>query len=368
MTIRTVRAATRTAGRVWLCHVLKCALLFAASAASAGDRHYGQPPTGSSYRSYNGDPFLVAEAELGSTSPSEPTWLEPVTEAEGKPGGAGSPILPVGHISKPYTHDHPTIAALCDDCTYRWHLLPEQVLFKPYIAGIRAPRLAAEIVHDYESGDNFFDSALGGTVGVWRYGTGGLRPDGWQMDVSAAAFLRQNASEELDVDATDFRVRVPITYRSGPTAIQFGYDHISSHAGDEFLERNPGFQRLNFLRDSLILAIRHDLTPDLNVYAEIDYAVNFEISEPWLFQFGAEYSPYLQHGWKGAPIVAVNSQLREELDYDPSISIIAGWQWLSPETDNLIRLGLRYYRGFSQQYSFYEQREELLGIGLYYDF
>ncbi|WP_310821060.1 DUF1207 domain-containing protein [Stratiformator vulcanicus] len=326
------------------------------------------------------DPFLSTEFDGGVQYAShtdiggdaEPSWLEPIP-TQSPDESAPEPVFstdvaPASGYHSPYTAPASSNAALCDDCCYRWHLLPEQVLFKPYIAGIRTPRMAAEIVHDYVSGENYFDSALGGTVGVWRYGTGGLRPDGWQMDVSAAAFLRQNASQELDVDAVDFRVRVPITYRQGSTAFQFGYDHISSHAGDEFLKRNPGFVRLNYLRDSLIFAIRQDLTDDLNVYAEIDYAVNFDIAEPWVFQFGAEYSPFLEHGWNGAPVVAVNTQLREDLDFDPSISVIAGWQWLSPETDNIIRLGLRYYRGYSQQYSFFNQREELLGVGLYYDF
>ncbi|QDT64818.1 DUF1207 domain-containing protein [Calycomorphotria hydatis] len=251
---------------------------------------------------------------------------------------------------------------------WRWHLLPEQVIFKPYIAGIRTPRLGAEIVYDDKSGDTYFDSTLGGTVSILQYGTGGPRPEGWDLGVSAAAFLRQNGTRDLDVDAVDFRVRVPISYRIGGTAIQFGYDHISSHAGDEFLVRNPGFVRLNYLRDSLIFAVRQDIFWDLNVYAEIDYAVNRDISKPWLFQFGAEYTPQLCPGWKGAPVIAINTQLREDFDFDGNLSIVAGWQWLSPETDNIMRFGLRYYTGNSQQYSFYEQNEHLIGIGLWYDF
>lgn len=253
-------------------------------------------------------------------------------------------------------------------CCDRWVFLPEEVLFKPFVAGIRSPRLAAEIVYDGKADESYFQSVLGGSFDLVRYGTTGPNAEGWSFGVNAAAHLRQNADNELDVDAVDFKVRVPISYRRGATAIQFGYDHISSHAGDEFLIRTPGFNRINFLRDSLVFAIRHDVACDLNVYAEIDYGVNTDFAEPWWFQAGFEYTPGLRPGWRGAPILAVNGQWREEFDFDGSLNIIAGWQWQAVETDNLIRLAFRYYTGNSEQFSFFTQNEELIGFGLYYDF
>jgi len=39
--------------------------------------------------------------------------------------------------------------------------------------------------------------------------------------------------------ATDFRFGVPLTYGEGPWRTKFGFYHLSSHVGDEYLLKNP---------------------------------------------------------------------------------------------------------------------------------
>ena len=71
---------------------------------------------------------------------------------------------------------------------------------------------------------------------------------------------------------TVYRVGSVITWRRGRTAAKAGYYHLSSHVGDEFLLRNPQFARQNYLRDSLLIGIYHNLSPDLAIYGEIGSA------------------------------------------------------------------------------------------------
>ncbi len=79
--------------------------------------------------------------------------------------------------------------------------------------------------------------------------------------------------------------------------------------------RNPGFRWINFVRDSLILGIGYFLTEDVRLYSEADWAFKTDGGEqPWEFQFGAEYSPVRDTGFRGSPFFAVNAHVRESVD------------------------------------------------------
>ena len=86
-----------------------------------------------------------------------------------------------------------------------------------------------------------------------------------------------------DLVAVDFRFGVPITYRQGPWETKFGYYHLSSHIGDEYLEKNPGYSRINYVRESLVLGLGWRPNPDWRLYSEAGYAVyKSGGAEPWL--------------------------------------------------------------------------------------
>ena len=188
------------------------------------------------------------------------------------------------------------------------------------------------------------------------------------MDIVGAAFPRLNMDEEADLESADFRFGVPFTWSRGPWQMKFAYYHISAHIGDEFLERNPTFKRVNYVRDATVLGLGYFVNPDLRLYGETAWSFHSDVAEPWEFQFGFEYSPAFAHGLRGAPFVAVNSQLFEEYNFSGNVNLMAGWQWRSQETDRLLRIGMQYFNGKSSQYSFFNEDEELLGLGLWVDF
>ena len=65
--------------------------------------------------------------------------------------------------------------------------------------------------------------------------------------------------------------------------------------------------------------------------------------------------------------MALNGQIREEVDYGGSFVVQAGWQWRG-SSNHLFRVGVQYFTGKSDQYEFYRRNEEMFGIGLWYDF
>ncbi|MBN8624078.1 MAG: DUF1207 domain-containing protein [Planctomycetes bacterium] len=246
--------------------------------------------------------------------------------------------------------------------------LPDGILYRAYLAGVKESRLSTVFNHDSNYGW-MWDIRLGGRVGLFRYGTTNeVRPEGFQIDIEGSGQPRLNLDENMDLDAADFRAGLPITYGIGKWQSKFAYYHLSSHVGDEYLVRNPGFQRINYARDVLVFGQGYYLSPDVRVYGEVGWAFYSDVSEPWEFQFGAEYSPLTKPGIGGAPFAAINGQSRQELDFGGNVVVQAGWQWRGRNRGHLMRLGVQYYNGKSDQFEFYNQSENKLGIGLWYDY
>jgi len=250
-----------------------------------------------------------------------------------------------------------------------WQLAPVGLLYKSYLAGAKESRISTVWLQDTKRG-LLWENALGGRVGVVRYGTEDvLHPEGWQFDLEGAALPRvipQDPSSPLE--AVDFRVGLLSTWRTGDTAIKAGYYHLSSHAGDEFLIANPAFVRINYVRDSAIIGVTQYLYDDFSVYGEVGYAFNAEDgAEPLELQYGVQYSP-MTTGWPGAPFAAINGHTREDYDWATSITVQSGWQWRSAKTNHTFRVGMQYYKGPSLQWELGNVKENMLGGGIWYDF
>jgi hypothetical protein len=251
-----------------------------------------------------------------------------------------------------------------------WHLLPGTLLYHSYLAGEKEPRIGLSVLSDSERGW-LWESALGGRVGILRRGALGLYPaNAWQIDLEAAALARVSPSEaSAPLQATDYRIGIQWTRRTGPFAYKAGYYHISSHVGDEYLIANPGFTRINYVRDSLVFGVTRDVVPDAQVYGEIGYAIGADGgAEPLEFQFGAQYNPTRDTGLRGAPFAAVNVHLRQEVDFGGGINMMAGWRWRNAENGRLLRVGLQYYNGKSIQYEFFDESQQLFGYGVWFDY
>jgi hypothetical protein len=72
-------------------------------------------------------------------------------------------------------------------------------------------------------------------------------------------------------------------------------------------------------------------------------------------------------GRRGSPFAAANVQLFEEHDFGGSLNLMAGWQWRSEISNRLLRVGLQYFNGKSSQFAFYNESEQLLGLGVWLD-
>lgn len=251
---------------------------------------------------------------------------------------------------------------------WSWTVLPTSIIYKSYLAGTKESRLASQHVYNKHIGW-LWEPTLGARVGVLRFGSDDpVLPQGWQFDIEGSAQARLSVPDDVDVVSTDYRAGFLLTRGDGPFQTKFGYYHLSSHLGDEFLLDNVGYPRLNYVRDALVLGQSYYATEQIRLYAEATWAFNHEYAKPWEFQFGVDVAPALPTGVRGAPFFAINGYLREEVDFGGTLVVQTGWAWRGDESGRLLRFGLHYTNGKSTQFSFYQNDEEEIGFGLWYDF
>ncbi len=168
--------------------------------------------------------------------------------------------------------------------------------------------------------------------------------------------------------SADFRAGAPLTFGIGPYQTKLAYYHLSSHLGDEYQLKNPTISRYNYSRDVIVLGQSYYLNDDLRLYGEAGWAFYSDVAGEWEFQFGIDYSPMIDNGFRGSPFAAVNGHLREEVDFSGNLVVQAGWQWRSAESGHLARFGVEYYNGLADQFEFFNQHENKVGLALWYDY
>jgi hypothetical protein len=251
---------------------------------------------------------------------------------------------------------------------WTWELLPSGLVYRSYLAGGREPRLAGQFVHVQHEGW-FLDATVGDRVGLLRYGSSDpLRPEGLQLDFEGAAFPRLALDDGRQPVAVDYRYGVPLTYREGMLETKLAFYHLSSHLSDGYITAHPGAVGNGYSRDALVGGVALWVWDSLRLYAEAGWAFHTNgPAEPWEFQFGGEFSPRGPTAWGGAPFLAVNGHIRQDVDFAGGLTVQAGWQWRGGN-GQLLRTGLDYFNGKSDQMQFLTQREQQIGMGIWYDF
>jgi hypothetical protein len=253
------------------------------------------------------------------------------------------------------------------DLPWMWQVVPTGLVWRSYLAGIKESRLSVAMVDSSQFG-TIWDAMMGGRVSLLRYGTpNAYRPEGFEVQIEANAQPRIWPNKfSAPLIATDYQVGVPIVYSRGQWQFKTGYHHLSSHLGDEYMILNPTATRINYMRDSWMFAVGYYYTDNLRLYGEVDYAFAVDGgAQPIELQFGFDWSPAVRGG---APFFATYCDLRQELDYGGYFVVQTGWQWRGGEAMKTFRLGAQYVNGKNSQYEFYNDFEQQVGFGIWYDY
>jgi hypothetical protein len=269
--------------------------------------------------------------------------------------------------------------------SWHWQVMPQGIIYQSYLAGPKEPRFASFFNHNTNGATavptafedvsgtihTMWDAALGGRVGIVRYGNENPDwPEGWQLDMEGGVFPRLAPNLfSTPLIGDDFRFGVPLTYGGDRWELKIGYYHISAHLGDEYLLYvNPAANRINYVRDSAIFGAGYFLTPECRLYGEIGYGAVDGGAKPVEMQFGFEWAHARDAGLRGGPFMAINGDLRQEVDYGGNINVQWGWMWRKTARGSNFRIGGQYFYGKSDEFEFFRQTESQLGWGLWCDF
>jgi len=261
---------------------------------------------------------------------------------------------------------------------WSWQILPTNVMWSSYLAGPKEPRFAT-VWYDDTSRDPIvptqsegwlWDSTLGGRAAILRYGSDtSIHPQGFEVQIEGAAFVRLDPQEDRDLRSSDYRFGIPLIYAVGRWQTKIAYYHLSAHLGDEAMLRHPTFPRVNYVRDAFVWGNSYYLYDWMRVYGEVGWSFfNSGGSEPWEFQFGTELVQARPTGIHGSPFFAVNGMSRQELDWGGNVCVQTGWAWRGDRGGKLFRLGFEYLYGADPQYEFVFNNQNRAGIGMWYDF
>jgi hypothetical protein len=245
---------------------------------------------------------------------------------------------------------------------------PNTLLWEPVYASKREPRMmvGGTNFQNYVN-DRTLETSIGTTLGLWR-----ITPPGhdWAFQFDLFGVVHSRLSPQ-DLMAADYRFGVPITFRWAELHGKIGYEHTSTHLGDEY-QRNTGQLPRNFSKDEAVFGLGHYLLErSLRIYGQVSYAFFQDLpDDPNRFRFDTGFQ-YVVPGWgaAGSPFVAAHADFQGALGFNANVNLQAGWLWRNP-TQRLsnARVFFEYYRGRSPYGQFSSDREDFYGVGAACDF
>jgi hypothetical protein len=283
-----------------------------------------------------------------------------VCDLAGTSASGREPILFEGRIFDPYAR-HSSESEI-----RRLQLLPDGLIYRPYLAGPKEPRTGIQFFSTDDGGWSWF-SSVGGQIGILRFGTyDTFRPVGIQFDIEGSAQFRSMDAELLDFSSTDVRFGFPVSIGWGGQETKLSLYFLRSKPEGSLFERLVDQSDRVFDRRAIVLGHSIHLAEKLRIYGEVGYAFESELTGNWEFQFGAELAPVLPTGILGAPFAAANVYLLEREDFGGSLTLQAGWGWRGKNA-RLLRVGLFYSNGTSNHALLDDRNEQLFGFGFWQD-
>ena len=258
-----------------------------------------------------------------------------------------------------------------------WDIGPPGQVYPLYLADPRRPQTNAGVLHVLSSdlNDEFGNGhvrttlSLGGRVPVVRYtGSGG---QAWEFSVEGAFFGFFDASQSLESIGWDGWYGFLFSWRFARNwSTKLHYRHLSSHLGDEFIERT-GRDRIGYTREDFTLGLAWEPLPGAVVYGEGGVGIHDGAGrqEAGYFQFGAQYrdeDPILWDifDWQ----IGTDVQLYQEDDYRPGFTVQSALVVPMARQGQQFRLALEYHNGRVLIGELSEFSEDYLALIFAWDF
>lgn len=159
-----------------------------------------------------------------------------------------------------------------DKKDYDGIFFPYAQLYPHYIANPLRPAFSVQNMYITESeivntSEHRYNLKIGGHLGIYRN-----QNQGWQVTFSAGFQGQFDPASSQDNVGWDGIMALSLEIRNSETfSHRFGVHHISSHVGDELIERT-GIQRINYTREEIRYGLMWFMSPHWQSYIEIGKA------------------------------------------------------------------------------------------------
>ncbi len=245
----------------------------------------------------------------------------------------------------------------------KWSFLPALPLFEPLFADPREPNTAI-IAYTNQAR---YEGSMGTAFELLRYEAADQSRWGWGIFGLGSILLGEDGAT-FPMQASDWHAGMYLCEASGAFSQRFEFEHQSSHMGDAL---EGSLEPIISNGENLNFTTSFKPSEDLRLYAGMGVWANlFPPDNAFFASLGTElYS---------APLNFLGTRLRgygtgylkwkAEAGGVLNQTYQLGFQWkFSPEETRAIRFALVYFNGNSEYGQFYLQKDEHLGIGVYFD-
>ena len=195
-------------------------------------------------------------------------------------------------------------------------------------------------------------------------------PVSWEMNFGAAAFSQFELARKDDGSYlagllnTDFKVSGDFSIRKKNNIIRLRFFHVSSHLGDDYVERNPD----SATNDKSVNYEQIDITYLRNWGADYLYAGVGEIITKYVFRerFSMQAGGLLSFQ-KSKPVnlfTTMNINVLAENDFIPDVRTAFGVSF-NRRSESLARIWLEYYSGHLPYSTLDYGRVNWVGLGMW---
>lgn len=292
----------------------------------------------------------------------------------------------------------------------KWTMVPDDTLYPSAIADADHPRFTLSFPFYIEQSiDTLQEDTVLSTREIMKFG--GIQSlfrcsfdtqSAVAAEVSVGAGLTtmfdtfEDALENFGWEGTGF-LTVDLRVHNS-LSLRFGFHHLSSHVGDEYLARygvvplplddqenllTGSTYGMDYVRDSLYGGLSFQIRPSLRIAGEVRYSMNMlrymlrYNDFPWHTALSFEYREQEKNTGNWRWYAAVHVSMYQESSWFPSTTIQAGRALSQKGSNREFRIGLEYHYGRVQIASFnYTQtavswqelnRESHFAIGAWYD-
>lgn len=251
-------------------------------------------------------------------------------------------------------------------------LFPQTRLYPLYIANPLRPTFSLQNMHFAKteianSSERRYNLKVGGQLGLYRNQDEKINR-GWQISLGAGFQGQFDPASTDDNVGWDGIMALSLEIRNNKTfAHRLGIHHISSHIGDELIERT-GLKRINYTREEMRYGLMWFMPAHWQSYIDIGKAYdlrNKALQKKWRYEAGFQYENKKYWMSKLGWYMGADFSSYEENDWDINTSLHFGL--VSGANEKKYRFGIELYEGRSQLGEFFQRKEKYTSFGLTID-